>query len=102
MAEIKRMSVKDFREEGYLQELNRQFLHPLGLAIEVVVNEDGTERFGSVWDYRDDPEGIVYEFHTMACDKGEHVMQEQSDRRRTRLDQLGFIIQPLPPEENDG
>ena len=57
---IKRIDIKEFREAGYLQEANRQFFHPLGLALEVVLNEDGTETLGGVWDYRDDPEGIVF------------------------------------------
>ena len=59
--EIKRMDVKEFRELGYLQELNRQFLHPLGLALEVVIDDDtGNESFGGVWDLPADPEGISY------------------------------------------
>lgn len=57
---IKKMSVREFRERGYLQELNRRFLHPLGLALEVGVDNDGVERFGNVWDYRDDPEGLIF------------------------------------------
>jgi hypothetical protein len=61
MANQKRMTPKEFRELGYLQELNRQFLHPLGLALEMVIDTDtGAEAFGQVWDYRDDPEGIVF------------------------------------------
>ena len=32
--EQKYMPIKEFRERGYLQELNRRFLHPLGLALE--------------------------------------------------------------------
>lgn len=35
MNEIKRMAIKDFRNEGYLHEVNRLVLHPLGLAMEV-------------------------------------------------------------------
>lgn len=31
--EVKYISAKKFREEGFLQEVNRQFLHPLGLAL---------------------------------------------------------------------
>jgi hypothetical protein len=61
MANQKRMTPKEFRELGYLQELNRQFLHPLGLALEMVIDTDtGAEAFGQVWDYRDDPEGITF------------------------------------------
>lgn len=40
------MGVKEFREEGYLQEANRQFFHPLGLALEIIVLPDGTELWG--------------------------------------------------------
>lgn len=58
--EIKKMSVAEFRKLGYLKELNRQFLHPLGLALEVVVYPNGAEVFGEVWDYRDDPEGLHF------------------------------------------
>ena len=60
MATIRYMPVKEFRREGYLQELNRQFLHPLGLALEVIVEDDGSETLGGIWDYRSDPEGIRY------------------------------------------
>lgn len=55
---MKKMSIKQFREEGFLQEVNRQFLHPLGLALEVEIQEDGQEVIKNVWDCREDPEGI--------------------------------------------
>jgi hypothetical protein len=58
--EIKTITVKELREEGYIQEANRLFFHPLGLALSVSVEEDGTESFGTVWDHRDDPEGITF------------------------------------------
>lgn len=42
MGEIKRIDVAEFRSEGYLQEVNRRFLHPLGLALEVTrVDDEG-------------------------------------------------------------
>lgn len=46
LQKIKWMGVKEFREEGYLQEANRQFFHPLGLALEIIVLPDGTELWG--------------------------------------------------------
>lgn len=60
MPDIKRMDIKEFREEGFLQEANRLFFHPLGLALEVKVEDDGTETLGGIWDYRDDPEGVAF------------------------------------------
>lgn len=91
----KKMSVKEFREAGYLQELNRQFLHPLGLALEVIVEEDGTERFGEVWDSRDDPEGYIYA-HLSDIDykKTERIRTERLMHESPRYAKFGWVIQP--------
>lgn len=90
-----RMSVKEFRELGYLQEVNRRFLHPLGLALEVVLQEDGTETFGGVWDSRDDPEGFVFGPNTIEPDKAKRVYAEEDKREAVRKLALGYIIQPV-------
>lgn len=90
---VKRMDIAEFREFGYLQELNRGFLHPLGLALEVIVEDDGTERFGGVWDYRDDPEGVRYEGMDLA-DKAQRVAEERERRRPDREAALGYWQQP--------
>lgn len=95
MAEVKYMSVAEFREEGYLQELNRRFLHPLGLALEVCVGKDGEETFGRIWDSRDDPEGIVYGEDTIELKKVEHIRHLEWGRAASRLDALGFWVQPV-------
>jgi len=59
---IKRIDIDEFQEKGYLQEANRLFFHPLGLALEVIVDEeDGSMKLGGIWDYRNDPEGIVFD-----------------------------------------
>ena len=59
-ADIQRMPIPEFVELGFLQEANRLFFHPLGLALEVLVEEDGTMQLSGVWDYRDDAEGMVF------------------------------------------
>jgi len=96
---IKRMDLNEFVDFGYLQELNRQFLHPLGLALEVIQEDDGSiSGFGGVWDYRDDPEGMIF---------GEEMMDEgftekfmRVDREWTRMginrkESLGYMVQPM-------
>lgn len=90
---IRRIDIKEFREAGYLQEVNRRFLHPLGLALEVVVEEDGTERLGGVWDYRDDPEGMAF---TSSPDPAyaTRIGEEWSARASARHRALGFMVQP--------
>ena len=101
MSDIKKMDIAEFRRLGYLQELNRRFLHPLGLALEVVVADDGTERLGGVWDYRDDPEGILYGDEPALV--GERVSKARTitalivARRPARVERTGCWIQPLLP-----
>lgn len=103
--EVKKIQISEFRKLGYLQELNRQFLHPLGLALEVSINEDGTESLGGVWDYRDDPEGIMYAYSNSklsppdrvatAMKRAQFVCDQQSSRRPAREKALGFWVEPL-------
>lgn len=95
MSVPKKMSVKEFRELGYVQELNRQFLHPLGLALEVTVNRDGTESFSGVWDYRDDPEGIFYDPGVIDLGKAYRIRNEKFAKVTARARRLGYYIQPL-------
>jgi hypothetical protein len=51
---ISKLDVKEFRELGLLKEINRKFLRPRGLVLEVVYRTDGTEHFGTIWDFRDE------------------------------------------------
>lgn len=101
MKDVKRIDIKEFREEGYLHELNRLFLHPLGLALEVVVEEDGSEHLGGVWDYRDDPEGMIYGEDTLSPQKADRIAQISGERFHPRQASLGYWVQPVVPYFND-
>lgn len=91
------ISIKEFREKGYLQELNRQFLHPLGLALSVEINDDGTENLGGIWDYREDPEGMKYGRAITSNDKFreniERIVILQKHAFSTRMETLGYVYQ---------
>jgi len=91
------MTVAEFRELGYLQEVNRRFLHPLGLALSVAVDsETGEESFGGIWDCRDDPEGLIFDaFHLAEWERAIFVHGEWADRCATREKSLGWAIQPI-------
>lgn len=100
---IKRMSVREFRERGYLQELNRRFLHPLGLAIEVALDPDGEERFGNVWDYRDDPEGLIYAPGMIDPDKAARIQLEAQRKQAARKKLLkGVFVQSADDRKTYG
>jgi len=94
--DIKRMDIAEFRQLGFLQEANRLFFHPLGLALEVVVDDDGTERLGGVWDYRGDPEGMVYGQDVLDGAKAQNVANEQARHLNAREAMFdGYYIQPI-------
>ena len=103
--EIKRMDIAEFRDAGYLQEVNRQFLHPLGLALELArdvdddTGEKGPWRISGVWDYRDDPEGMMYDPEELSSDDGKakakRISAERAEKAVIRAKKLGFIIQPM-------
>jgi len=91
------MSLLEFQQRGYLQEVNRQFLHPLGLALMVSVGESSglVEAWGIV-DYRHDPEGIVFDEITpeMVAHAGD-IATEWATRIEARNALIGNMIQPL-------
>ena len=90
---MKRIGIKEFQEEGYLQEANRRFFHPLGLALEVIMNdEDGSMVLGGIWDSRDDPEGILFDDydHDKAVIIG-HMLDVRSGPRDARGCCIGGI-----------
>jgi hypothetical protein len=100
--DIKYIDITEFREKGYLQELNRLFLHPLGLALEVVIDDNGNESLGGIWDYRDDPSGIIYNISSSDSDrlqrfqqKADFIMNEQNNRKINRTSILNYFIPPI-------
>ncbi len=92
--DIKRMDIKEFREAGYLQEANRLFFHPLGLALEVRIDEDTKEEsLSGVWDYREDEEGISFEPGMIKQEKINTVENERLAHVEAREKLLGGTIQ---------
>lgn len=96
---IKKMSIKDFRTEGFLQEANRMFFHPLGLALSVSIDDDGVETLSEVWDYRDDPEGMTFGPGMISKEKIDHVHSFREGKIGPRVALLGGIIQQPEGEE---
>lgn len=99
---IKRMNIKEFREFGFLQEVNRKFFHPLGLALEVIIEEDGAEKLGGIWDSREDPEGMIFADDMLEHEKFNRVADLRDSKKEHRMRLLGSYIQAVPPEEGEG
>lgn len=100
------MDGRAFRELGYLQEVNRLLLHPLGLALAICCDEaTGAPVRGplgpgtfvcTVIDRRDDPEGIVFDELTEEdVLRGQRIYEELTSRLQARLELLGSAQQDL-------
>jgi len=92
LGDVKWLDAKELKESGLLQEINRRFLHPIGLALAVSVDDEtGEYDIAGLWDYRDDPEGIVFDGfdHELAEQVGDFI----DDKHRTRKELLGYVVQ---------
>ena len=100
MSDLKRMEVREFVEAGYLQEVNRQFFHPHGLALAVEFKDGVPQRLAYIIDAREDPEGYIFENLTpKEAERGRAIVAEQERRLAVRRERLGFGVQELPHPE---
>lgn len=83
--ETNRIDIAEFRDKGFLQEVNRQFFHPLGLALEVMIDIKGVTKLGGIWDYRDDPEGLFFGDEMLEEEKINYVEDLKNSKRVPRL-----------------
>lgn len=99
------MDIKEFRELGYLQEVNRQFFHPHGLALSITQSITGEELLGDILDYRDDDEGVYYNIANSHPDvervrrfveNRDRIYQLFHGRSGTRKELLGWVVEPIP------
>ncbi len=102
MEEIKRIDLDEFIKNGYLQEVNRQFFHPLGLALEIIVEDGKAISLGGIWDDRDSKEGIYYDIKNSDDErkksfkkKAQYVAEERNKMKQIRHELLGDIIEPI-------
>ena len=98
---VKYIDIKEFREKGYLQELNRLFLHPLGLALEITIDNE-LEYISGIWDCREDKEGIYYDLKNSNKEridsflkKSIFIENEMKKRKEIRKNKLGFDIEQI-------
>lgn len=88
---VKYVSADEIRDSGILHEANRLFFHPLGLALEVRL-EDGLL---ALQDWRDDEEGVEFAPATLDRDKAERFHALVQRRHESRCLRLGYVIQPF-------
>jgi hypothetical protein len=85
-------------DTGLLFEINRRVLHPYGLALAIAPKDNEEEGTFSLWDCRDDAEGILFapEAFTNGQVKLEKFLQEQGNALlERRKNEIGFIVQEV-------
>lgn len=93
---VKYVPISEFWAKGYIQEINRRFLNPLGMALEVTEDKDGVARLGGIQDYRDDPEGVIFgNLDAEEAIKALLINEEWDSRKAARMGALGWMIEPL-------
>ena len=89
--------LRELWQLGVLQEANRLFFHPLGLAMVWEVGDDKEPKILGLLDARDDPEGWIFtDLRSPECAQKSYDVQQL--RRRfelARKAKLGSSIQPL-------
>lgn len=62
----------------------------------MIIEPDGRERLGGIWDYRDDPEGCLYPEEWELNEKATcRIENERSKKAIARMQEFGFTIQPV-------
>jgi hypothetical protein len=99
---MKYMDIEKFIDDGLLQEVNRQFFHPRGMALVVSADTDdetGEQTSGweikGIWDATDDPEGINFSDGMLSSEKATRVQQLWDEREEPRKAALGYVVQPI-------
>lgn len=93
--EINYVSPSELIIKGYLQEANRQFFHPLGLALEVNRSKGVWQESLHIQDWRDDPEGVIFAPDVIDKEKMDNILSERQKRESFRRGLLGNVVQPL-------
>jgi hypothetical protein len=87
------------RALGVVVEINRQLLHPVGLAAEVEMSS--STLLMRIQDRRDDPEGMIYDWTEDRVAKVLAFEAFEASRTQARHAALGYFIQPLPNPQHD-
>lgn len=90
------MSPTEFIDGGYLLEVNRRVLHPLGVAMGFSCAEDGSVLSIYFEDHREDPEGMVYAKEVIEdpaiLAKAENIRKEWLNYLDARMELVGYYV----------
>ena len=99
----KYIDLQEFVNLGLLHEVNRRFFHPIGLAMEINIDENGEYVISGFLDARSDPEGFVIgAIESPKVTRPEAAnTYENMVKAGSRQVRFGWVVQPtqdmLPP-----
>jgi hypothetical protein len=91
---MRTMDLKEFVDLGILQELNRTYLHPMGLALAVGI-QDEKYFLSGILDYREDDEGMNFTEDALSYEKFLKAKDLFLSKTKAREEKLGYFIQPV-------
>lgn len=92
---MKYLNNSTFSKVGYINEINRLFLHPVGLSM--ILEDDGDIK---ILDCTDIPGGLVFtEIDEQFKAKSDLILENYSNRSLERINKYGWSVQPLSKEE---
>lgn len=90
--------VQFLRDNGILFEMNRQVLHPLGLELEFVLNEEGRLTSIDLLDNRESLHPIAFSAETFQEGRAayEEYLNEDGRKNMQKRRKVGMVIQTGP------
>jgi hypothetical protein len=97
--DIPTLRLEEILDKGILQEVNRRFFNPLGLALEIVPEQDSDGYFQTaIWDFRNDPQSATFDEEVVtseiAKEKRRTIESMLKSEKKKRMKELGYQIQP--------
>jgi len=91
------LSIEEFVNLGLLQEVNRIFFHPRGLALAIGVTSTGEHVIMGVRDHRDSGVGVIFNPDNPVDEEKYKLAEELLINRQTaRRERFGWTVEPLP------
>jgi hypothetical protein len=95
-SQVGTISAQEFVDFGYLQELNRVFLAPLGFIMDIIPPARDKE-LGElkIYDFRQVPEKALLSTDKMSSQLADNVSLALDIAGGKRLKKIGFVYQPV-------
>jgi hypothetical protein len=88
---MENIDLKHFMDSGLLQECNRLFFHPRGMALIVGIDDEDNYSLRGIADSTEDPEGFL--FTEISEEKKKYAKKLYDSKSKVRTKKVGAPIQ---------